>query len=214
MARIRYGARRQGYVAAVLGAALVATACGQPAYKYESNASEKTFFKIPSSFAHETLTIKETEGRPKSLPSSIETLWHVTFSGDKAARSDNPDVLAGDAVVYSLDFSARESITLSYLRAQQFGGQDPLNPDTDLEGKLELVGVEQRSTGANGAGTRVIANVKVDENPDVWVTVDSITAIDFLNQKAYVLTMQCESHCYEQNRKTADSIAASWKVNT
>ncbi len=212
MARTRFvGRRLPGLLAALVGLCVTASACGQAAYRYESNASEKTFFKIPSDFKRETLTVKETEGRPKSLASSIETVWHVAFESSTPSKGDKPDVLTGDAVVYSLDFGAREAISLTYLRAQQFGGQDPLNPDTDVEGTLELVSVEPRTTGANGAGTRVVANVKIE---DAWVTVDSTTAIDFLNQKAYVLTMQCGSECYEQNRKTADSIAASWKVNT
>lgn len=211
------GSRGRFWAGWLIAGALVLTACGESKYHYANASAEKTFFKIPSNWNRETLTEKDRENRPLGSGQSVVSLWHVGFSDPAAQDGEDLSVLTGDAFVYGLTFSPREQFSLSRLRATQFLGVDPLfNDDSAIAEKLEIVGVEKRETGGGGAGTRVVANVNVAEDgqPARWITIDATTAIDFNLQRAYVLTMRCEAACYKQHQKTADSIAASWKVNT
>jgi hypothetical protein len=210
------GARHAVRLLGALALVAIVAGCFSSKYSYVNNSAEGTFFKVPSGWKVYRLTEAEKEGRPPSLPSSVETVWHVAFDAsthpDQAHLQELPPAdLVGEVQILALSPSANDSVSATVLRQNLFG-VDPVLQDPGLPAKWELVSYAPIQSASGVVGSRAVINVPIEGEPGKFVTLDGSELLDQSTGRAYLLLMRCESQCYLNQQKSVDEIATSWKV--
>src|SRR6516162_9626548 len=94
----RTGGRALAALALALALAAL-SACGGSKYHYVNNATEGTYFKVPSAWSLFHLTEEDKEGRAEALPTDTQRIWHVAFDAAKPANQSDLDATEPGAVV-------------------------------------------------------------------------------------------------------------------
>ena len=212
-----------GWATAALVVALAATACGESKNVYVSNPQESVFFRVPKTWRIFRLTASDTEGRPETLPASVERTWHLAADSDA-----NPDLVhlvehgaqqpILDAGVYTLSESANDRMSLSQVRTIAFGVTDPISYDPGAPPRWEIVADSYKPLAfpKGVTGNRVAINVPDPDAPDdktKWATIDAVTIHDPVSSRVYIFKIRCASQCYLDNRAEINEILESWTVN-
>ena len=193
------------------------SACGGSKYHYVDNATEGTYFKVPSAWALFHLTAEDKEGRAAALPTDTQRIWHVAFDAAKPANQSDldatePGAVVGDVEIYALSASDNDQASQSALRRIVFGGFDPVLQDPGTPAQWEVVSYAPIVLGNGIVGSRTVINIPSASEPNKWMTVDGSEMFDSTLGRAYLLQMRCESQCYLNSRQSVDEIATSWKV--
>ena len=128
---LRRERRRRPLLGAVLIAAVLLGGCGDPEFRYVSNASINTYLKVPSdwkAYTHDDLVGAELDAaRLANQPTSLidvlvnrEFQWRMAFDGDPDPSVEHTLSLAEEPVVEvsvrSLDPDERDQVSLAALR--------------------------------------------------------------------------------------------------
>lgn len=221
--RTRHRQRVVACLVALVSLLGVVAACGgAPSYRYVANREHGTFFKVPASWSLENVTAADGQGRPEEIQSGLVSVWHTVFDESAASTATTaaeaaglPVAVVGSAQIFAISSSYREQLSMSAIRAQAFGGIDPLFAPDDLAGaKVRIVSYVPLQGGDGLNGSRVVANVDVAEDGQdpQWITRDVSMLFDTRKGRIFLLSMACESQCYLQNRADIEGIAGSWTV--
>lgn len=194
-------------------------ACGQPNYRYVSNRSLGSFYKVPTSWTLQDITSTLSDGRAKELPLDIQTVWQVVFaSGDPTSLDADqlPNEVIGTVTVFDVSNYYREQFSLSDLRSKIFLAKvDPIYLPENIDSN-DVRAVDYKAlTFADGVtGSRVVANMDMDPSSDheAWITQDVVTLFDNRIGRVWVVSMHCDAACYLAHQLQIDSIADSFKV--
>ncbi len=199
--------------AALFVVALSLSACEGSGYSYISNASTKTYFKVPEEWElFERNEMMSGESPAISLQSlqGAADLWVVAF--DAAPSPDLDNVLAtssqhppGYALVRPLTEQERDTYSLASLRNEVV----PLDRLKKAEGQVEPISEEAIELESGAHGSRLVNNIEVEG--DVF-TLDQTGLVDSGTHRVYVLVIGCRAACYEANKAVIDQVADSWTI--
>jgi hypothetical protein len=238
--RLRLRARRWPVVlAAALALALLLGACGGSSqFRYVKSSDNTLFFKVPAkwkSFNNQDLVLAEAAvnqqlGKPQSiddLRTNIALNWRRGFDSSSTPSAVNvvvvnSDQLVVDARVRSLTAEERQNINLDQLRnivlpidqlqAQQ-DEADKGKPPTLTQNKDFSVRVNNEIAKPGGFhGLQTIVNLRATEADNKIYTYNQIALLNADNTKLYLLSIHCETLCYEQNRGTVLQIVKSFTL--
>jgi len=205
--------RRTAVKAALLALVLSLPACKGSGYSYISNASTKTYFKVPEKWElFERGEMMSGESPAVSIQSlqGASDLWVVAF--DAAPSPDLDNVLAtssqhptGYALVRPLTEKERDTYSLASLRNEVV----PLDRLKQADGRVEAVSEEEIELESGAHGSRLVNEIKVEG--DVF-TLDQTGLVDSGTHRVYVLVIGCEAACYEANKAVIDQVADSWTI--
>lgn len=192
------------------------TGCGDSGYEYVSNRDAGLHFRVP-----DTWEVIEVDDSDDGIPETIGTAegdWLRVLD-----RSPSPAVgnFVADLPLYPVGVASvvplatlddRDQLDYATLRAMAMGGtEDPLDlASTDGSG-VELVSIDDITTGEGLRGERIVFTMTQDDGS--LLTVDQTAMVDPQTTEVYRLLLKCEAHCYESNRDEIDDIAASWTID-
>ncbi len=198
----------------VTAAALTIAACGSD-YRYVSNATEKTFFRLPADVDVFRVQFQPSD-RPARVIPGYGSPWQVVF--DDAADPDPghiddaaPAEVVGRAMVIPVSFSDAEGLSVAAARSYLAGGVDPVQPPEPLQNEIELISYQDVAPRDGLVGSRVIYNRQID--PGTWTTFDQTSMIDVAARRLYLFEVKCSSACFKQAQGQISDIVDSWQVN-
>ncbi len=198
---------------ALLALALSLSACEGSGYSYISNASTKTYFKVPEEWELFERNEMMSGGSPAISLQSLQgasDLWVVAF--DAAPSPDLDNVLAtssqhptGYALVRPLTEKERDTYSLASLRNEVV----PLDQLKKADGRVEAVSEEEIELESGAHGSRLVNKIKVGGE---FFTLDQTGLVDSGVHRVYVLVIGCRAACYEANKAVIDQVAHSWTI--
>ena len=223
---------------AALGLAMTLSSCGGSQYHYVKSTDSTVFFKVPTkwhSFDTRDLVLAEAQvnqqlGRPQSVDDirlNAALQWRVGFDASSQPSPVNVvlaynDKLVVDARVRALLPDERGSVGVDQLRnltlpvdalqQQQdnaLKGQPPalsINRDFEIRVNQEI----KRPGGYHGLQT--IVDLRAPDPDNRVYVFNTIALLDAANTKLVVLSIHCETLCYEQNRGTIQKIVNSFTL--
>ncbi|MFI6902768.1 hypothetical protein ACIBKY_16025 [Nonomuraea sp. NPDC050394] len=213
--------------AAVMIAALLASACGQPAFHYVRDKGGTTYFKVPSSFAQldaYPIELYLSRLHPDSEAARLrkERVWSTAF--DRAGAPTLQHLLSsGDPFVYSavhqLTVRERDRVSLDGLRDFVFPVTEPArtayvtdrlgNGQMPLYVRFEPLLDRVLTLDGGARGVRLRFNYQI--GPDVQ-TFDQTAILDERGSTVSVLIVSCRSLCFRERGGEIDQIARSFKL--
>lgn len=199
--------------AALLLLAMGLAACEGSGYSYISNASTKTYFKVPEEWElfdrNEMMSSGSGAVSLQSLQSASD-LWVVAF--DAAPTPDLDHVLAtssrhptGYALVRPLTEKERDTYSLASLRNEVV----PLDQLEQADGRVEAISEEEIELEGGAHGSRLINKIKVGGE---YFTLDQTGLVDSGIHRVYVLVIGCRAACYDSHKRVIDQVADSWTI--
>ncbi len=203
-------------LALLLLTGLVAAGCGGDGYEYVQNDGAGLYFRVPESW--NVVEIEQVDdGMPEAVNEPADG-WVRLLD-----RSTDPDIANFEApvptepvglasVVPLPDLDTRDQLDYAALRALALGGeQDPLALASQSDGGVEIVSLEDVTTGDGLRGERIVFTVEQDDGG--FVTMDQTALVDPQTTEIYRLLLKCEARCYEDNRDEIDGIVDSWTID-
>lgn len=206
--------------------ALVATACGAPAYTYVKNSSDMTYFKVPAGW-HE---VDQGKLKDALIPASADSataqiekklIWSVAYDADSAPTPDHLSMLGGDqpivlAMVRKLTEDQRSAVSLDLLRNLFHPVTDASRQTAAQQGvslqNFELLATQDLTPGGGLRGIREIYNYQAA--PLGPLQTFELTAYIGDGGKLYVLLIRCSARCFRQRSSELDAISRSFTVRS
>jgi hypothetical protein len=216
-------ARRSGRSSPLLLLAVAAAflaACGAPEYNYVTNSADRTYLRVPASWA--ALDDKEL-GLAFGLDPTLEENQGFWLAGYDADASPSTAHLVGPHAAAPVVFvgvrdvppPARGQISLDVMRdlfrpvspaARQRLAASPVSPFSGFA----LI-VDEVVTPADGLrGVHSIYRYRIQGGPTQ--IFDQTIYINDDASKLYMFFVRCSTDCYEQRQQEIDSVVSSFTV--
>ena len=206
---------------AVAGAAAAAlAACGGGRYTYVANSADRTFVRVPKEWA--VLEVPAAATKSATTPEP----WQRAFDASPEpaltnVEQDSPTQVAGRLTVFYVNATTADGLSAEDLRAAVSPMQaDPLTlgqDGTTQKGTVKGFKSDVRAGGLKGS--HVVYEI---EGSSGLVTFDQTSLMDpkpYANPltgasmfKVYVLSIHCNSACYEENKVKIADVVNSWTV--
>ncbi len=211
--------RRRGVALALTGV-LGLAACGSSKYTYVANTTDKTFMRVPKEW--KVLEVPGATEKGATTPPP----WQRVFDGSAEPAlthidQDSPAEPAGRLTVFYVSASTADTLSPEDLRAAVSPLKaDPLtlsDSSSKTNGEVKDFKIDTRDGGLKGS--HVVYEI---ESGSGMVTFDQTTLLDpqqYPNPltgagmfKVYVLSVHCNSECYEKNKVKIADVVNSWTV--
>jgi len=204
----------------VLAVIAVLVACGAPEYNYVTNSADRTYLRIPASWA--PLDIKEI-GVAFGLDPTLEEsqgLWLAGYDADASpstahllgAHAAAPAVLVG---VRDVPPASRGQISLDVLR-DLFHPVSPVarqrlaaNPASPFSG-FTLIADEVLTPGEGLHGVHSIYRYRIQGGPTQ--VFDQTVYVNDDASKLYMFFVRCSTECFEERQQEIASVVSSFTV--
>jgi hypothetical protein len=211
----------EALVALLMGCAVIVptAACGAPQYTYVKNSSDRTYFKVPSSWRVIDEKALEQLSSGGSTASEKSDTWAVAYD---AAAVPSPahlvDTDTSEPIVYAsvqhVPEAARGQVSLDTLRdlllpvtaAAREGAAAGSATFTDFNLVEETVLTSQPGL----RGVHEVFQYRVQKGP--LQTFDKTAYANNDASKVYVMLLRCSSECYKARRAELESVTASFTV--
>ena len=210
----------EALAALLMGCVVVTTAaCGAPQDTYVKNSSDRTYFKVPSSWrAIDEKALEQMSSGGSTAPEKSDT-WAVAYD---AAEMPSPahlvDSHTSEPIVYAsvqqVPEAARGQVSLDTLRdlllpvtsAAREGAAAGSTTFTDFNLVEETVLTPQPGL----RGVHEVFQYRVQKGP--LQTFDKTAYVNNDASKVYVMLLRCSSECYKARRAELESVTASFTV--
>ncbi|MDR8414490.1 hypothetical protein MTP10_37915 [Nonomuraea sp. 3-1Str] len=212
---------------ALMAAALMLSACGQPDYTYVRDRDGTTYFKVPASFAqldaHQIdLYLSGTQPGSQAEAERSRRVWSVAFD-----QSTEPDVthLLGStepfvyATVHQLTDEQRDGVSLDRLRdfvlpvtarvRELYEAQATASGRQPLFTGFEQISDQVLTFDRGARGVRVRFNYRI--GADVQ-TFDHTAILDEQGDTVSVMLIGCQAICFQARAAEFDRIADSFRL--
>ena len=193
--------------------------CGAPQYTYVSDASQKTFYKVPDGW-HQ-ISQKSLNAALSAAGGSGQGIWSTAFDADSspsanhflAANVGKPFVFAE---VGTLSPTASNELSYNMLRDFML----PVTASTrqaEAQSGFPLTNFKQlRDDTINGKqGVHGVREVFQYTFPDgVSDTFDQVALTNATQTIVYFLLVHCTNACYSMNQKSIDTVMSSFTVGS
>jgi hypothetical protein len=211
----------EALVALLVGCAVIVTtaACGAPEYTYIKNSSDRTYFKVPSSWRVIDEKALEQVSSGGSTPSQKSDRWAVAYdAADVPSPAHLVDKDTSEPIVYAsvqqVPEAARAQVSLDTLRdlllpvtpAAREGAAAGSATFTDFNLVEETVLTPQPGL----RGVHEVFQYRVQKGP--LQTFDKTAYMNSDASKVYVMLLRCSSECYKARRAELESMTASFTV--
>ena len=228
-------------VASAVVLSLIFSACGGGGrYRYVKSADNTAFFKVPSkwkAFDTRELVLAEAQVNEQlGHPQSIDDLrlnaglnWRVGFDASSQPSPINVVVAYNDQLVVdvrvrtllpderknvSVDQLRNLSIPIDELAQKQADALKNQPPDLSINRDFE-VRVDQEVKKPGGFhGVQTIVDLRAPAPDNRVFVFNQIALVDSTNSKLYVLSIHCETLCYERNRGTVLEVIKSFTLQS
>jgi hypothetical protein len=210
----------EALVALLVGCVVIVTtaACGAPEYTYVKNSSDRTYFKVPSSWRPIDEKALEQISSGGSTPSEKSDTWVVAYD---AAEVPSPahlvDKDTSEPIVYAsvqqVPEAARAQVSLDTLRdlllpVTPAARQGAAGSATFTDFNLVEDTVLTPQPGLRGV--HEVFQYRVQKGP--LQTFDKTAYVNSDASKVYVMLLRCSSECYQARRAELESVTASFTV--
>jgi hypothetical protein len=221
---VHAGGRRRSRLLpwAALGLSLLVMAgCGAPDYTYVTNSADRTYLKVPSSWAAiDSKSLFDALGYDPSQETSGSRFWLEGYDADVAPsashllgqQSDAPAVFVG---VRDVPVSAQGQISLDLMRdlwrpvSDSAREQDSQNPSSAFSG-FGLISDEVLTPGDGLHGVHTVYRYKIMGGPAQ--TFDQIVYTNDDSSKIYMFYVRCSSECFDQRQSEINAVVSSFTV--
>ena len=220
--------RRSWWVAVIVGAAGVATACSSPNYTYIANSAEQTYVKIPSTWHQispdqiDAVTLQSPAG---SATRELEkkSIWAVGYD---SASDPTADHLFGNVVdkpsifisVQQLPASAQGQWSLDAMRNLFW----PLTPDARSAAEqaaqqqgstfpfVEVLRDEVKTPAAHIHGVHEVFDYRIGATP--MQTVNQVVYVSDDGRRLYLLLVRSSAEYFQAHKAELEGIVNSFTV--
>jgi hypothetical protein len=211
----------EALVALLMGCAVTVptAACGAPQYTYVKNSSDRTYFKVPSSWRAIDEKALEQLSSGGSTASEKSDTWAVAYdAADVPSPAHLVDKDTSEPIVYAsvqhVPEAARGQVSLDTLRdlllpvtpAARDGAAAGSATFTDFNLVEETVLTSQPGL----RGVHEVFQYRVQKGP--LQTFDKTAYANNDASKVYVMLLRCSSECYKARRAELESVTASFTV--
>lgn len=203
--------------------ALVAlvTGCGAPQYNYVTNSADRTYVKLPSSWAPiDKKALDDAIGLDPTLTDEQRGLWLQGYDADTAPSPLHlfgPTAAAPAAFVsvQQVPESARGQFSLDKLRdlfypvspsAREAAQMDPTSGLADFA----LVTDEVLTPGKGLRGVHSVFRYRMGDGP--LQMIDQTAYLNDDASKLYMFFVRCSTECYQQRQQEIGNVVSSFTV--
>ncbi|MEU8246132.1 hypothetical protein [Nonomuraea sp. NPDC048916] len=212
---------------ALLVAALMLSACGQPEYTYVRDREGTTYFKVPASFSRLNaypIELFLSGDHPYSQAALLRArrVWSTAF--DQSARPSVEHLLVSAepfvyATVHQLTAEQRDTISLNGLRdfilpvskgvRELYQARAAASGTAPLFQNFEQISDQVLELDQGARGVRVRFNYQIGRNVQ---TFDQSAILDEHGRTVSVMLIGCQSICFRLRAAEFDRIAESFKL--
>ena len=199
---------------------VTAAACGAPEYTYIKNSSDRTYFKVPSSWRPiDEKALEQISSGGSSTPPEKSDTWVVAYdAADVPSPAHLVDKDTAEPIVYAsvqkVPEAARAQVSLDTLRdlllpvtpAAREGAAAGSATFTDFKLVEETVLTPEPGL----RGVHEVFQYRVQKGP--LQTFDKTAYVNSDASKVYVMLLRCSSECYKARRAELESVTASFTV--
>ena len=207
-------------LATLLGAATLLSACGNGGFAYVSSSDRKSYFKVPANWKFfDKRQILVANGQSLSPATDRQFPWLIGFDSDPKPAIDHV-ISAGQvypvvrAQVQDIagTFATRDQLSLEGLRNSLYPVDEWLQSNrAEILDYSDIV-LPDGFHGIDMVYDLILGGVSGVGGVNAVVRVHQKTVVDPAMSRLYQFWLQCESHCYRDNKSLLDQIADSWTV--